>query len=324
MSETPNARTRLISLIEIMTMYSDQQNILSAEEICQKLNEYGYSANKRMVLSDIKAINTTPLKIITVSKPKKGYYIVKSFSHSAINLIVEALLSSSILNESDVVCAINHLRPNVCLPTLDLILSTNQSNPSCVPQKDFSFGCLYNLRIAIRDRKRVSLDVSRIVPGDSFSTAEKIETIIVNPLKIASDNGSTVLICTLSNSPQKAEFIALSRIKKVNILNDSQPEFNGNISDATNYFSSVSTESKLVSPEWLLLKIKSEDVELIENCFSSPVHFRKSKDEGFCVAKAFVNIDDALIGKIFILGERVEILKPAKLKELFTEKAKHF
>ncbi|MBQ8015153.1 MAG: transcriptional regulator [Clostridia bacterium] len=324
MAETTNARTRLISLVEIMTMYSDHQNILSAEEICQKLNEYGYSATKRTVLSDIKAINTTPIKIIAVNKPKKGYYIVKCFSQSALNLIIEALLSSSILSENDIDCAIKHLRRNVCMPTLDLILSTNQSTNSSVPKKEFSFGCLYNLRIAIRDKKQVALVVTRIVPGDSFSPAEQQETIIVNPLKIATDNESVVLICTLANTPKKTEFIALTRIKNVSILNENVTDFSADTADAVNHFSSVPAESKLVSAEWLLLKIKEDDVELVENCFSSPVQFRNSKDKGFCVAKLLIDIDVNIIGKLFVLGDRIEILKPAKLKELFAEKAKYF
>lgn len=324
MAQNPNARTRLIALIEIMTMYSDQQNILSTDEICKKLNEYGFGTSKRTVLSDIRAINTTPIKIIAVNKPKKGYYIAKSFSQSAINIIVETIASSSILSEGDKEYAIRYLRRNACLPTLDLILSTNHTYSSPAPQKTLSFEWIYNLRIAIRDKKQVSLSISRIVPGDGFSPSEKLERIIVNPVKISNDNGTVVLICTPLNTPKKAVFINLSRIKSVSILNENAADFNGNISDATNYFSSIPTESKLSSAKWILLKIKAEDVEIIENCFSSPVHFRKSKDEGFCVAKMLVNINADLIGKLFVLGDRIEILKPAKLKELFAEKAKYF
>ena len=79
MAPVANSRTRLLCLVEILTMYSDEHNILSADEICEKLKEYGYEVSKRNVLSDIKAINTTPIKIISVNQPKKGYYLAKEF-----------------------------------------------------------------------------------------------------------------------------------------------------------------------------------------------------------------------------------------------------
>lgn len=94
-----SARTRLLALVEILTMYSDEQNIITIEEICTHLTDYGYEVSKRLVLADIKAINETPLKIIGVSTPKKGYYIAKCFSQDAIYLILEAIFSSDVLSE---------------------------------------------------------------------------------------------------------------------------------------------------------------------------------------------------------------------------------
>ena len=67
MAEITSSRTRLLTLVEIMTMYSDEQNIMSIDEICEKLAEYGYEVSKRNVVADIKVINTTPVKIIQVT-----------------------------------------------------------------------------------------------------------------------------------------------------------------------------------------------------------------------------------------------------------------
>ena len=124
MLEVLSSRTRLLSLVEIMTMFSDEQNILSIEEICEKLSEYGYEVTKRNVVADIKVVNTTPVKIIQVNKPKKGYYLAKSFSQSAINMILEAVYTSPLLSEENCNYIENYLRRNTCLATLDLILDT--------------------------------------------------------------------------------------------------------------------------------------------------------------------------------------------------------
>lgn len=323
MADNLSARTRLISLIEILTMYSDEMNILSIDEICEKLCEYGYDISKRTVLSDIKAINTTPIKVISVSKPKKGYYLAKCYSQAAINLILEAVYSSDMLSEGDMDYVTNYLRRNTCLPTLDLILDTTKNFYSASPKKEISLNVLRNIRIAIRDKKQVLLSISRIVPGDAFSSAERLETIVINPIKIAIYGGILALVFTCANTPKKPEFINMPRIKSADIINESAAEFEGNLLSSTNFFNSLPSNASRVTTEWLLIKFKAEDIEFVENSFSSPIQFRKSRDEGYCVAKLLTNIDYRLFGWLFMMGDRIEILKPSSLKQLFIEKSKN-
>lgn len=320
MADNPSARTRLISLIEILTMYSDEINLLTLDEICEKLSEYGYEISKRTVLSDIKAVNTTPIKIISVNKPKKGYYLAKCFSQSAINLILEAVYSSDMLSEGNMEYITNYLRRHICLPTLDLILDTSQNFYSAIPKKEVSSSVLSNLRIAIKEKKQVVLKITRIVPGDRFSSAEKVEEIKINPVKIAIYGGLLTLVFTLCNTPDKAEFINIPRIKSVDITNNSAAEFNGELLSATNFFNSMPSVASRIDTKWLMIKFKTKDIELIENSFSSPVQFRKSRDEGYCVAKTYTVFDEKLLGWLFLMSDKVEILKPDSLKDFFDEK----
>lgn len=323
MAENLSARTRLISLIEILTMYSDEINILSIDEICEKLREYGYEVSKRTVLSDIKTVNTTPIKIISVNKPKKGYYLAKCYSQAAINLILESVYSSDIISKSDMDYITNYLRRNICLPSLDLILNTSVNFYSEVPKKDISFNALRNIRIAITEKKQVALKISRIVPGDRFSAAEKFETIVVNPVKIATYGGLIALVFTCVDTPQKAEFINFPRIKAADITDNAAAEFHGELLSATNFFNSLPSNASSVSDEWLLIKFKNEYLEIVENFFSSPIEFRKSRDEGYCVAKIFTTIDTRLFGWLFLMGNKIEILKPSSLKQTLIEKSKN-
>ena len=183
MAEVLSSRTRLLSLVEIMTMYSDEQNIISIDEICEKLTEYGYEASKRNVLADIKVINTTPVKIIQVNKPKKGYYLAKSFSQAAINMILEAVYSSPLLSEDNCSYIENYLRRNTCLATLDLILDTTSHFRSVAPQRRSCIDALYHIRLAIRDKKQTVITIARTVVGDSFSQSELYEELAINDSK---------------------------------------------------------------------------------------------------------------------------------------------
>lgn len=320
MAEVLSSRTRLLSLIEIMTMYSDEQNIISIDEICEKLTEYGYEVTKRNVIADIKVINTTPVKIIQVSKPKKGYYLAKSFSQTAINMILEAVYSSPLLSEENCSYIENYLRRNTCLATLDLILDTTEHFRTCLPQRRSCVNSLYNIRVAIRDGRQTELTVARTVPGDSFSLAEIYEMITVNPVKITSSNGISALVFTRPETPDKAEFINLPRIKSADVTEIPSVKYNGELLSAVNIFTGERIYSNDRDPEWLLIRFRSEHKEFIRNCFSSPVYFRKAEREGYCIAKVLTVIDHKLIGMLFTHNDKIEIMKPDRLRDFFTSK----
>ena len=324
MAAEQNARARLLYIVEILTMYSDEFNILSIEEIAEKLKEYGYDVSVRTILADIKAINTTTVKIISVSSPKKGYYLAKSLSQHTIHLILEAIFSSDFISENDIKYIANYLKRNTCLPSLDLVLNTTRNINAISPKREFSIDILRNLRMAISEKKKVKLVVSRIVPGDSFSDYEKLETTVVNPLEIAVSYGSTALVFICNENQDSAEFINLHRIKSAEILNENAVKRDFDIKNLVNYFDGYPAKSSFHSTEWLILRFRSEYTELIENHFSSPVLFRKSAREGYCVAKSLTAINLDLLGWLFIHRDKIEIVSPQYLIDLFEEKGKNF
>lgn len=322
MAENINARTRLICLIEILTMYSDEKNIISIDEICEKLGEYGHEVSKRNVLADIKLINSTPMKIIGVNKPKKGFYLAKSYSQASLHLILEAIFSSDMLSEEDFDYIESYLRSNTCLPTLNLILDTTTSLNYALPKLDYSTDVLYNLRIAVRDHKQAKLEVLRSVPEKFFSDAKTVEQIIVNPIRIVVSNGFLALVCTRANSPKKAEFINLPRIKSADVLEEKASGFSGDIRAAVNYFDGSRSKASFVLADWLFIRFKTEYIELVENHFNTPVKFRIDEEDGYCIAKTFTAVTNELIGWLFALSDKIEVIAPTQLKNFMAEQAK--
>lgn len=321
MAENTNARTRLLCLVEIMTMYSDEYNILSIDEICEHLCDYGYEVTKRNVLSDIKAINTTPIKIISVSKPKKGFYISRFFSQEAISLILESVFTSDLLTENDVEYIKKYLRICSCESTLNLVFDTMITlNPLPSNRKKLS-DALNALRHAIKEKKQASVKISRAIPGDSFSDAKEIETITVNPIVLAVASNTVVLVFTRPKTPQQAEYLHISRIEDATILKKAATEFTGDLNGVVNYSGVTPTKLNYAERKWLLLRFRTEDIDLIENRFHYPVQFRKDEKDGYCIAKVQTVIDYSMVGWLFTQRNKIEILSPEGLKNLLEEKS---
>lgn len=323
MAANANSRTRLLCLIEILTMYSDELNILSADEICEKLGEYGYEASKRSVLSDIRTINTTPIKIISVNKPKKGFYLAKSYSPAASQLILEAVFSSDMLSAEDIEYIKTYLRRNICVPSLELVLNTTRNYNDLTAKREISVEVLYNIRIAIRDRKKITLNVSRIVPGDYFSNMERLEEITVNPLYIAVANGGIALVFIRDGKNKTSEYLNISRVRSAIISDETAALPEKEPEEVINFFDRRRIEYYNYNARWLIIEFRESDLEIVESYFRAPVQYRKADKEGFCIAKVYTVINRELIGWLFFNSDKFTILAPDSLHELFKNKAKN-
>ena len=90
-----------------------------------------------------------------------------------------------------------------------------------------------------------------------------------------------------------------------------------------NYFDRQTIDYYNYSARWLIIEFKESDIEFVESFFRAPVQYRKSDKEGFCLAKVYTVINRELIGWLFFNSDKITILAPDSLYELFRNKAKN-
>lgn len=324
MAESVNARTRLVILVEIFLLNTDDYNVLSIEEIQSKLAEYGYDVNRRTLLADLKLLNTTPFKVISVSKPKKGYFIARSHSETSLHLIMEAIYSSESMSAETVKEIEKNIRKISCIPTFELLKKSTKNISPLIERSNYSQEVLHELRHAIVDRKRIRMVYTKLVPGDMFSRPNVPEEIIVNPIRVASTKTCLALTFVRDETPDKLEFINLDRIKCIEILDETCLDYDGNLSDAVNFFNGIPSQAKRRIPEWLFLKCRIEDAEIVENNFEHIIEFKKAPEEGYCIAKVYTILDERLVGWLIHVGKKVEIVSPKSLEEYLNKRIKEF
>ena len=317
MADGKNARTRLIAIIEALTMFGDESTPLSAEELCDKLNEMGYETNKRTLLSDIKLLNTTSVFIDQI--PGRGYVIRKAYSESTINAFLLAAYSSEILSKEAVSDIENYLRKNTCIGTYDLIKDTTTKISSFDPHERCPEDLIIKLRKGIFNKNKLKITILRAVPGDSFDYAKDEETLIVNPIKIGVISDALIFIFSLDSKPEEARCMHLCRIKDIKTLDEPSVPFSGDIKKAIGYFMGVTADHRNREPSWFLVRFKTEYLEFVRNHFSHPIQFKKDDEEGYCLAKIYAVFDERIVGWLFHFGDRIELLGPKPLKDYFTQ-----
>ncbi len=310
----------MLAIVDILQTHTSASNVLSIEEICTYLGEYGFEATKRNVLADIKCINTMPYQVIYVTKPKKGYYITRAISESAVDALLTAIYSSQKLSAQERENAENALQQAVGIPTNNLLISTTERVAADVPHEPVHRETVMVLRDAIYRRQKVRISYTITCPGDCFSSDEKEEQITVNPVKIAISSNSTLFVFTQTGS-QKPECMHLCRIKNVEILNEKSEKFNGDISDSSGFFTGTTIKNRHEIADWVFIKFNCEYAEFVRNFFDSPVQLRKAED-GKYIAKVFTVLDERLIGWLLCFGDKIEIVAPVELQDYFKERLK--
>ncbi len=324
MADSMNPRTRLVALVEIFLLYTDDYNILSIEEIQSKLAEYGYDVNRRTVLADIKAMNTTPFRVVSVNKPKKGYFMARSHSETSLHLIMEAIYSSESMSAETVKEIEKNIRKISCIPTFELLKKSTKNISPLIERSNYLQEVLHDLRHAIVDRKRINMTYTKLIPGDLFARPNIPEQIIVNPIRVASTKTCLALTFVRDETPEKLEFINLDRIKSIEILDETCLNYDGELGDAVNFFNGIVSQAKRRIPEWLFLKFRIEDAEIVENNFEHIIEFKKAPEEGYCIAKVYTVFDERLVGWLIHVGKKVEIVSPKSLEEYLNEKVREF
>lgn len=322
MADNRSARIRLLALVDILKVYSNEANVLSVDEICEHLERYGFTVTKRAVLSDIKTLNTTPYKVIYVTKPKKGYYIIRNFTLAAVDSLMTAVHSSEMLSSVERKTAEEAMKKILSIPTHDLLMSTTERVAVEVTHEPASWDILMALRTAIAQKKKVQISYTVTCPGDSFTSAEKEETMSVNPVKIAISSHTMLFVFTQTGIIG-AKCMHLCRIKSVKILDEDTEEFTGNIADAVGFFTGSIIRERHMITRWVFLRIKHENIELVRNFFDSPIQFRKDDEEGYYIAKVFTLLDERFIGWLFCYGDKVEIIAPQGLKDFVLDRLKN-
>lgn len=316
MNDILNARGRILALLEILTMFTDEYHTLTAEQMCVKLSEYGYDVTKRTVLSDLKVFENSPYNIVKVSR-EKGYYIINSNSSQAVRKILAASYSSRMISNQDVNEIKQYLNHNACISTLNSVYETTESLTHKLHKKEITFDLVQTIRDAIKTDRRIILTYTSINFGDGYSEPCEEHDMIVNPLKIVISSSNHVLTFTSIKTPKKPEYINLHRITNVTVLDEKQ---NNDCSDhlkSVDFFSGQPLIAGYEKSVWLFLRFKKEHAEMVDNFFSCPMQFKKDADEDYCLAKVHFTITKDLFGWLYHYRNIIEVVAPAKLRNYF-------
>ncbi|MBQ2934397.1 MAG: helix-turn-helix domain-containing protein, partial [Clostridia bacterium] len=68
-------KLKLLYIIEILQKHSDEDHPINATEICEKLDAYGISAERKAIYNDIDVLIDFGYDIVKATVPRRGYFM---------------------------------------------------------------------------------------------------------------------------------------------------------------------------------------------------------------------------------------------------------
>ena len=323
MSKSPRQKLKALYILDILRKHSDEENPLSANEICAFLEDEGINAERKSVYSDIEALTDYGYDIIRSYSGKKGFFLAsREFEEAEIYLLCDAVRTAKFISPK---------KTRELVSKLDDMLSQNQVK---IHKKniffDYSLKCqneeiYYNIdgvSKAISKGLKIKLKyTSRNLSGREVVKSTK--EMVISPCALTWQDDHYYLIGNYDKYDNLIH-IRLDRISNVETLSQKARHFS-EVSEYKDFFDVSDYTNKLFNMhsgkiENIELRCNKKLAEQVLDRFSQNI-FITNTDEGYFNFSYKAAISQALVTFILNYGEDIEVIKPETLRNMVSHRA---
>ncbi len=319
-----NGRLKLLYIIDILRTYTDEEHPLSAPEICDKLAQYGVSAERKAIYEDIDALLNYGFDIIKTRVPRAGYFLAsREFETSEIYLLQDAVRTAKFISAK---------KSRELVKKLDTMLSRHQSRRftdgiyvseygKCKNEEIF-----YNIdhiKSAIDNKHKIILKYKTRILGEDKSVVSDEKTRKISPYALTWQDDHYYLI---GNYERYDNLIHL-RIDRMHSVTETQEPIRhySEVCDYSEYFDVADYTKRLFSmfggeTERVEMRCSRNALEQVADRFGDDIYITKLTDTHFNFSVDVV-ISDALVTWIMNYGNRIEVVAPQNLREMIKTRA---
>lgn len=100
MAKTSNQKLKILYIMKILLEKTDENNVLTLNQIIEELNNYGVKSERKSIYDDIESLRIFGIDIETTKTKTTGYYIAsRIFEIPEIKLLVDAVQCSKFITQ---------------------------------------------------------------------------------------------------------------------------------------------------------------------------------------------------------------------------------
>lgn len=318
------SKLKLLYIMDILRKYSDEEHPLPAKKICEKLAEYGISAERKAIYSDIENLVFYGYDIVKAPPPHAGFFLAsREFEIPEIYLLTDAVQSANFISPKKTRELINRLE-SMMSDEQKLLARKNgiYSEYRCKCSNEEVYISIDTLYRAIQSQKKVTLKyrIRKVDENRNIIVSERIHK--VSPYALIWTNDHYYLVCN-NEKYNNLMHLRIDRMSKVKITDENIRYF-GEVCEYKDRFNTEDYVSKTFNmfggeEREIELSCKNEFLEQVIDRFGENLHIIGVENGRFNLRIRGM-ISDGLIGWLLQFGGDIEATAPSELRTAVREK----
>ena len=315
-------KVKLLKLLEMLQLGSDEQHPLTTSHITARLEQMGIPCDRRTLAQDIALLTELDYEIMTTTVGhEKGYYVEdRSFSIPELKILLDSVQAASFITEkktAELVDKIANLggshRAEILKSNIVNFKTTKHSNEHIFYNVDA-------LEQAISEQKKILFRYFTLDENGSKIYRRDGHRYVVEPIALVFNEDNYYLLC-YSSRHEKTSTYRVDRMDSVSVLDD--PITDTAIAlkaDIADYTEQV---FKMYAGEVydLVIEFSNELIGTVFDKFGEGTKMIRS-GEHKCVATVKVQTSPVFWGWLFQFAGQMKILSPEELAVEYKERAK--
>lgn len=318
------SKLKTLMVFRYLEQLSDEENPLSTTDLIAMLAKDGISCERKSIYSDVSALKQIGVDIVTVTSPKRGFFIAsRTFQIPEVRLLIDAVNSAGFITPKKSEELINKLKA---------LLSENQAK-AVAPQ-------VYSEDVVKCDNEQIYIIIDQL--DSAINRGKKVrfiyrtrnidkenkksytsKTFVVSPYAMLWKNDRYYLVCNKSTHNNLIN-LRLDRIRKIEILDEPVR----NISEISDYIGKLNAADysskmfNMFSGEFGRVKLLCElDMqEQIVDRFGKKAPL-KAIDSDHFETEIEVAISDGFVSWVMQYGNKIKVVEPQYLVDMIKDKA---
>lgn len=313
-------KLKLLYIIEILQKYSDEDHPINATEICEKLDSYGISAERKAVYNDIDVLIDFGYDIVKSTVPRRGYFMgSRHFELPEIYLLCDAVRSAEFITSK---------KTRELIAKLDSMLSDEQAKKRekriyIDTRHKFKNEEIYysidKINKAIEKGVKVSFKYTQRKLTSDRKIAANDKVFTVSPYALIWQNDRYYLVGNIEKYDNLVH-LRLDKIRSVEILPKTPLRHFSEVSEYTEFFDSADYIAKTFNMYGGELKrveftCSTKILDQIVDQFSEDIFVYKVTDQNFSFSTNAL-VSEGLISWILQFGKDIEVVSPPELRQM--------
>lgn len=310
-------RSRAVFILDYLKINSDECHPVDATELMRVMEAHGFTAERKAIYEDIKALQDLGYDIIHTHASGNGYFIgSRDFETPEVQLLIDAVQSADFITPSKTRKLVKKLQSLV-----SRFEAEEMTGRVCIENRskcsnEAIYRVINDLNDAIIDEKQVKIGYTRNVLSSDKLEKETRE-MVINPYALLWDSDHYYLIGN-NKKYDNLTHLRVDRISSVEVLKSKARHFS-EVSEYKQRFDTADYAKKTFNMfGGELQRIDLEcDLKLLDQMidkFGENIMIRHDSDSDEFRFSTEAIVSDGLVGWLMQFGGRVRVLSPKSLK----------